>query len=483
MWGKIIPLRTLQGSYQELKSGIPMWRLSKNFAHAIIITRELKLRYLWIDSLCIIQDLASDWNKEAATMHKVYSHVEVTIVATSATSTHNGFLERNVSTVPATKIHYSLDDLSEPRDGTLILTPQDDIETGLWFGDIEGSAWNTRGWTMQERSLSTRSLHFCKNKLYFECQSCRLSEEGEPLQSTRRFELWPRYESAGLAIPTPGSEDTYRKQLYDRWTSTVMRYCRRQLTKDFDKLLAIKSVAAEMSMRIADTYIPFAGMWNGNLHFDLLWRALRDLSKPEQYRAPSWSWAAIDGPINWVNDLIDVHQNHTWLQRLPFSIIDLGESGLGVDRPFLKVRALLVPVAFIEECDHDERWLYGTRILPYDMCIQSNKSTVEDQGKNIESLSLQDSFLSDINDGVIKIAEAQLDLDDTDNLTKSPRKLFYLHIQHTCRCTGLILGQEDENIELWKRVGVASICKTAPYSPFCPEFFEQHLELREVTLV
>ncbi|KAK0102608.1 hypothetical protein ONS95_006217 [Cadophora gregata] len=249
------------------------------------------------------------------------------------------------------------------------------------------------------------------------------------------------------------------------------------------RLLAIKSVAAEMSMRIADTYIPFAGMWNGNLHFDLLWRALRDLSKPEQYRAPSWSWAAMDGPINWVNDLIDVHQNHTWLQRLPFSIIDLGESGLGVDRPFLKVRALLVPVAFIEECDHDERWLYGTRILPYDICIQSNKSTVEDQGKNIESLSLQDSFLSDINDGVIKIAEAQLDLDDTDNLTKSPRKLFYLHIQHTCRCTGLILEQEDENIELWKRVGVASICKTAPYSPFCPEFFEQHLELREVTLV
>ncbi|PVH81422.1 hypothetical protein DL98DRAFT_349267, partial [Cadophora sp. DSE1049] len=81
MWGSLIPLRTIQGNYQELKSGIPMWKLSKNFAQAVVTTRQLKLRYLWIDSLCIIQDLASDWNKEAATMHKVYSHAEVTIVA------------------------------------------------------------------------------------------------------------------------------------------------------------------------------------------------------------------------------------------------------------------------------------------------------------------------------------------------------------------------------------------------------------------
>lgn len=81
MWGRQIPLRTLQGNYEEMKLAIPMWKLSKNFAQAVIATRELKLRYLWIDSLCIIQDLPSDWNKEAATMHKVYSHAEVTIVA------------------------------------------------------------------------------------------------------------------------------------------------------------------------------------------------------------------------------------------------------------------------------------------------------------------------------------------------------------------------------------------------------------------
>lgn len=81
MWGESIPLRALTSNYEDLKVGIPMQNLSKNFAHAVVVTRELRLRYLWIDSLCIVQNLASDWDKEAATMHQVYSFAEVTIVA------------------------------------------------------------------------------------------------------------------------------------------------------------------------------------------------------------------------------------------------------------------------------------------------------------------------------------------------------------------------------------------------------------------
>ena len=403
---------------------------------------------------------------------------------TSATSTHDGFLERNLLTVPATKLSYGIDNTPEPREETLILVPQHDVETGLWFGDVEGSAWNTRGWTMQERSLSTRSLHFCRNKLYFECRTYRLSEEGEPFYLPPQFEMWPRGEVSTLDLhPTLDSNATYRKKLHDRWTGTVMRYCRRQLTKDFDKLLAIQSVAAEMSLRIADTYIPFAGMWKENLHFDLLWRALRGLSKPEKYRAPSWSWASIDGPINWTNDLLTMHQNHTSLQRLTFSVLDLGESGPGVEMPFLKVRALLVPIVFIVECDHDDRWLYRLRVLPYDICFSGIKVARDEGMEGIESLSLQEGSPKDASERLVKIAEAQLDLDDKDNLTKSQRKLFYLQVQHTCRSTGLIVEQEDENICLWIRVGVASIFGKSDYGMFCKDFFDQELAFQEVTLI
>lgn len=84
MWGssrQLPPLRTMKSNYEKMKSGIPMWELSKNFAHAVIVTRRLGLRYIWIDSLCILQDEPQDWQKEAVMMHKVYTYAEVTIVA------------------------------------------------------------------------------------------------------------------------------------------------------------------------------------------------------------------------------------------------------------------------------------------------------------------------------------------------------------------------------------------------------------------
>jgi hypothetical protein len=84
MWGDMNhrpPLRTVQYNYEEMKAGIPIWKLSKNFADAMTVTRKLGLQYIWIDSLCIIQDIADDWKKEAVTMHAVYKYAVVTIVA------------------------------------------------------------------------------------------------------------------------------------------------------------------------------------------------------------------------------------------------------------------------------------------------------------------------------------------------------------------------------------------------------------------
>jgi hypothetical protein len=86
MWGDpnqghAPPVRTLKANYEEMKSGIPRQMMSKNFIDAAITTRRLGLRYIWIDSLCIIQDSLEDWHAEAATMDKVYKFAEITIVA------------------------------------------------------------------------------------------------------------------------------------------------------------------------------------------------------------------------------------------------------------------------------------------------------------------------------------------------------------------------------------------------------------------
>jgi hypothetical protein len=84
MWGsptQAPPLRTLTSNLNQMRLGIEMWRLPKNFAQAVEVTRQLGLRYVWIDSLCIIQDSGADWQSEAKTMHQVYQSAAVTVVA------------------------------------------------------------------------------------------------------------------------------------------------------------------------------------------------------------------------------------------------------------------------------------------------------------------------------------------------------------------------------------------------------------------
>lgn len=84
MWGDMSrepPLRTLVSNYEDMKAGIASTNLPRNFQDAMTTAHFLGIQYVWIDSLCIIQDLSSDWEKEAATMHQVYKYAHLTIVA------------------------------------------------------------------------------------------------------------------------------------------------------------------------------------------------------------------------------------------------------------------------------------------------------------------------------------------------------------------------------------------------------------------
>ena len=121
--------------------------------------------------------------------------------STSAISANDGFLERQLSTIPAVVVGYSLGTPTETAH-SMILCDQDSSDIGNWSSDLEGSSWNKRGWTLQERSVSTRMLHFCNTKLYFECRGCLKSEENEPLEryKPRTFEMWPRADIETLQV-------------------------------------------------------------------------------------------------------------------------------------------------------------------------------------------------------------------------------------------------------------------------------------------
>lgn len=487
MWGdssRLPPLRTILAKYEDMKMGISMWMLSQNFADAVVVTRQLGLQYIWIDSLCIIQDSVTDWQKEAVMMHKVYRYAEVTIVAyepylphflhtcsqsahlsysTSATSAHDGFLERDLSMIPAAKVGYQLD-TNPSTSNNFILSTYDDVEAETWWGDVDNCPWNSRGWTHQERSLSTRMLHFCKNKIYFECRTCLRSEENEPLEFIRGFQLWPRYEDwmeLSSDSELESAHSSLKVRMYDIWRSTVTEYTKRCLTKDSDKLPAIQSIAAEMTAVINDAYINFAGMWRGHINHDLLWQ-VRDgpRSIPATYRAPSWSWASLDAKIGWTDGPVQTKPSHLSVSPASFDVLDIVDFRAGIAYShFLKLKARLKPLAFITECDNDERWVYGSRAtFPFDLFISTAISAQTGALKRSESgLSLQERQKVIKQGYFTKFAEGSLDLDDKDGLTNSQRSFTYLHVNHTSRPSGLILESVSDREDVWRRVGVATV--------------------------
>lgn len=72
-WGKQNFETLLSNNIEEFQRNLPPQALSKTFREAIEIAFFLGFQYIWIDSLCIIQDDSEDWAREAALMSTVYS--------------------------------------------------------------------------------------------------------------------------------------------------------------------------------------------------------------------------------------------------------------------------------------------------------------------------------------------------------------------------------------------------------------------------
>jgi len=295
-----------------------------------MVCRNLKIRYLWVDSMCILQDDEKDWERESAEMHAIYSSSYLTIAAHVGASVHDGFLGAQRYGQPAwqTEIHSSL----YPRNEVGDMTERKTFKFLLRMGDSskETSPLDTRGWTMQECMLSPRILHFTRNEMVWECNTRHVCEclnlSGG---NSEHIMLKTRTEIARSDGGPP---------LHSKWEMLVELYTRRKLSFESDKLIAIAALARKVvvsryesirkskadaslgadgavaaAARIRHIYI--AGLFRHALHRHLLWRTgevaigdsraaeyaiLRDGSwgrRPLRYRAPTWSWASVNTPV------------------------------------------------------------------------------------------------------------------------------------------------------------------------------------------
>ncbi|KAM7206115.1 Heterokaryon incompatibility protein (HET) domain containing protein [Naviculisporaceae sp. PSN 640] len=303
-WGGSDPITTTSATLEQRKSQLSFGPSSRTFGDAVDFTRRLGIPYLWIDSLCIIQDSNEDWAAEAARMSQVYNSATVTISAASATDSSSGLFpqqdERRTRNI-------SVEIPCRGPDGTM---------TGAYARFRHGDALSTdksvhsskpvgatklqsRGWVLQEDLLSPRMLHFTNEELSWTCATFARCEC--KIRPTLPF---PNPYRAGLGAKRKESNNTSLCAMLNlQWPHLVMDFTRRQLTHESDRMPALAGLAGWTEQQTDDQYM--AGLWMKDGEYQLLWYRDKsdEISRPPTRfthpYAPSWSWASISGPISY----------------------------------------------------------------------------------------------------------------------------------------------------------------------------------------
>lgn len=283
-WGSITSSQmTKTATLAAREHGIQLSSLPLTFQDAIKITRSVGLQYIWIDSLCILQDSKADWVEESVKMGTYYSSSWLTIAA-GVESCQGLFGVRRFDT---DLLQYLKVDFFRPGNSTLyfINLPVN------WHvvGDEQKSILRKRAWAFQEELLSPRYLGFQENQIFYRYSEYIHFEDGS------KEWLW----SPQAPKRSQGEYPLDQRLLEQDWLDFIIQdYSSRHLTLDSDRLPALSGVAHEFQRIQGGHYL--AGLWRRDLPRDLCWSkefATGSCIKPIQYRAPSWSWAAIGGRV------------------------------------------------------------------------------------------------------------------------------------------------------------------------------------------
>ncbi|KAK0496053.1 heterokaryon incompatibility protein-domain-containing protein [Armillaria luteobubalina] len=306
VWGESQPNCTTTKNLDSYIEGIPLTNIPKTIMDAIMVTHKLGLRYLWVDSFCIMQDSEDDKAREIAQIRRIFRNAYVTIVAACSETVRNGFLhdrrpavreliidegslpfhcpDGSIGTMRLRRRRYPPPN-REPRP----LCPPEPI--------------NERAWCLEERVLSPRKLIYATHTLLYECQAIHDNINGAPnFVELCDPEQIPRLPNRIFLPPPaiPGSDYLADHEMAMAWYTMLTLYTPRTLTHSRDRLIALSGVA-EQFHRIWLQSRYFAGMWEHQLPGALLWKnsgGEECCSRPDGYRAPSWSWASIDGEVN-----------------------------------------------------------------------------------------------------------------------------------------------------------------------------------------
>jgi hypothetical protein len=352
-WGGYITIKTTTDNLQRHMVSLSASDLPRTFRDAIAVCKHLAISYLWIDSLCILQDSKTDWEIQSAMMDTIYHNSTVTLAAAGASDPSQGLfipsrLGHDIFPLPCA--------VGDDKVQGYLLQHDEFISTVDFL--------QNRGWCTQELQLSRRLICFYNGDLLWQCIECRRTRNSgwlnagfqgslriqlnllkesfaRPYQLVFRSEQHERSYSpdtitqndgrhrsgpletfndkASILVDfrEPSMQDSMPPQtitqsmngplhqfldqcarfgLYYFWYMFIEEYSQCHLTEPADKLPALAGIASRIHSITKDNYL--AGHWRRELPRSLFWQYKRwfvSLRRVVPYRAPSWSWASVDG--------------------------------------------------------------------------------------------------------------------------------------------------------------------------------------------
>ncbi|KAI0897230.1 HET-domain-containing protein [Annulohypoxylon nitens] len=317
-----LPLKLTWSTLERFSKEQPCYILPKTFRDATEVARRLGICYLWIDSLCILQDSEEDWARESSSMREVYGNAFLTIAALGAQHSDDGlFFSRDPTKLNPAILYLGIDNAEniqpfEFRD-----------EFFEWRDSFNKEPLLKRGWVVQERVLSKRVLYFGSEQVFWECYETACCE-------THRDTLEYPENTSIIEVPyiwkalTGSKRRSYIQKsdiqrLFEDWYHLLRIYTICDLTYPKDKLVAVSGIVKYMRQHLTrlgcESPKYLAGIWQQELPQALLWFPTRNNDRRSKlYRAPSWSWSSMDGEIEPVVTLVSSKES-LWILA---SVID-----------------------------------------------------------------------------------------------------------------------------------------------------------------
>ena len=335
-WGQNHFSQTLlltTASIPSLKTRISWEQLPKAFQDAITICTRLEIEFLWIDSLCILQDSKPDWEAESAQMCDYFRNAYITISADFIASPSESFLGLRNSEfashafkIPSRSVKGS--DIATDRD-PYVYASGTCLSLISEVSPMFQSPLSRRGWTFQESLLSPRVIHYLSSEILFECRSLKECESGAPVG--QKYGLCQQVEAL----------KTYPPFLI--WQIWVEVYSQRVLTREADRLPAIGGAAKVIQEVTGSKYL--AGLWENNIIADLLWDTHWPMVERKE-DVPSWSWistkSSVVFPVTAQRDRVDLQGFYPLAELLDTRVNVSGKNAFGqVEYGQLQIRGPL----------------------------------------------------------------------------------------------------------------------------------------------